>query len=113
MLRMQAVHRARRVQFVNQQALKIRELEATSIRHEKTIETMCESNEIAQLLIAQYKAQEEEEVALEIREQSRRNREIRQNESELKTLRQSNEELRVLLVYETKNLAEAESGARR
>ena len=56
---------------------------------------MRQSNGIAQLLIAQYKAQEEEEAALEIREQSRHNRELRQNESELDTLRQSNEELRV------------------
>ena len=65
--------------------------------------------------------------ALKIREQSRRNRELRQNESELETPRQSNEEPRVLLADETKryermlrdrnksakNLAEAESGARR
>ena len=64
---------------------------------------------------------------LSIREQSRRNRELRQNESELETPRQSNEEPRVRLADETKryermlrdrnksakNLAEAESGARR
>ena len=77
--------------------------------------------------IAQYKAQEDEEAAQELREQNRRSRDHHQHESELDTLRNNNEQLRELLDEETKkserlirdrdrvakNLAEAESGARR
>ena len=68
MRRMQAVYRAQRVQQVNQMALRIRELEAAASRHGEEIARERDTNAIAQLLIAQYKAQEEEAAALEIRE---------------------------------------------
>ena len=84
---MQAVHRARRVQQVNHMALKIRELEAAASRHGEEIAPERDANAIAQLLITQYKAQEDEETALEIREQNRRNRDLLQHESVLDTLR--------------------------
>ena len=110
---MQAVYRARRIQQVNQMALRIRELEAAASRHGEEIARERDANAIAQLLIAQYKAQEDEETALEIREEKRRSRDLRQKESELDTLRQSNEQLRELLDKETKksakNFAEVES----
>ena len=83
MRRMQAVYRAQKFQYINNQALRTRELEATAIRHEKTIEDLREKDEIAQLLI---KAQEDKDAALEIKEQSRRNSDFRRNESELETL---------------------------
>ena len=127
MRRMQTVHRARRVQQVDQMALKIRSLEAAASRHGEEIARERDADGIAQLLIAQYKAQEDEEAAQELREQNRRSRDDHQHENELDTLRNHNEQLRALLEEETKkserlardrsksakNLAEAESGARR
>ena len=57
---MQTVHRARRVQQVDQMALKIRALEAAASRHGEEIARERDADAIAQLLIAQYKAQEDE-----------------------------------------------------
>ena len=127
MRRMQAVHRERRVIQVDNLVLKIRALEAAAIRHEEEMAREREGNAIAQLLIAQYKAQEDEEAEQELRAQHRRSRDDNQYEDELATLRNHNEQLRELLAAETqkaerlerdrnksiKNLAEAESGARR
>ena len=50
MRRMQAVHRALRVQQVNQMALRIRELEAAASRHGEEIARERDANAIAQLL---------------------------------------------------------------
>ena len=62
------VHRSRRIQHLNNHGLRIRELEATSIRQEKTIEDLRERNDIAQLLITRYKEHENEEATLESKE---------------------------------------------
>ena len=127
MRREQAVHRARRVYQVDNLILKIRALEAAASRHEEEMAREREGNAIAQLLIAQYKAKEDEEAEQELRAQHRRSRDDNQYEDELDTLRNHNEQLRELLEAETqkaerlerdrsksiKNLAEAESGVRR
>ena len=127
MRRMQAVHRARRVIQVDNLVLKIRALEAAASRHEEEMAREREGNAIAQLLIARYKAKGDEEAEQEHRSQHRRSRDDDQHENELDTLRTHNEQLRALLEEETKkserlardrsksikNLAEAESGARR
>ena len=119
--------RSGRVIQVDQLVLKIRALEAAASRHGEEIAREREANAIAQLLIAQYKAQEDEEAAQELRAQHRRNRDEDKHEDELDTLRTHNEQLRELLEEETKkserlahdrsksakNLAEAESGGRR
>ena len=94
MRRMQTVHRARRVQQVDQMALKIRSLEAAASRHGEEIARERDADGIAQLLIAQYKAQEDEEAAQELREQNRRSRDDHQHENELDTLRNHNEQRR-------------------
>ena len=127
MRRMQAVHRARRVIQVDNLVLKIRALEAAANQHEEEMAREREGNAIAQLLIARYKAKEDEEAEQEHRSQHRRSRDDDQHENELDTLRTHNEQLRALLEEENKkserfardrsksmkNLAEAESGARR
>ena len=51
-----------------------------------------EANAIAQLLTAQYKAQEDEEAAQELRAQHRRSRDDDQHENELDTLRNHDEQ---------------------
>ncbi len=61
MRRMQAVHRARRVIQIDNLVLKIRALEAAASRHGEEIARERDANAIAQLLIAQYKALEDEE----------------------------------------------------
>ena len=125
--RMQAVHRARRVIQIDNLVLRIRALEAAAIQHEEEMAREREGNAIAQLLIAQYKAKEDEDAEQERRAQHRCSRDADQHENELDTLRTHNEQLRALLEEETKkserlardrnksikNLAEAESGARR
>ena len=61
-----------------------------------------EGNAIAQLLIARYKAKEDEEAEQELRSQHRRSRDDNQYEDELDSLRNHNEQLRELLEAETK-----------
>ena len=124
---MQAVHRERRVIQVDNLVLRIRALEAAATKHEEDMARERDGNAIAQLLIAQYKAKEDEDAEQERRAQHRRSRDADQHEDELDTLRTNNEQLRALLEEETKkserlardrnkslkNLADAESGARR
>jgi hypothetical protein len=102
MRRMQAMHRARKVIQVDNLALKIRALEAAAIRHGEEIAREREANAIAQLLIARYKAKDDEEAEQELRSQHRRSRDDDQHENELDTLRNHNEQLRALLEAETK-----------
>ena len=124
--RAQAVYRERRVIQVDNLVLRIRALEAAATKHEEDMARELDGNAIAQLLIAQYKAKEDEDAEQERRAQHRRSRDADQHEDELDTLRTNNEQLRALLEEETKkserlardrnkaakNLAEAESGAR-
>ena len=126
MRRMQPVHRARRVIQVDNLVLKIRALEAAASRYEEEMAREREGNAIAQLLIARYKAKEDEDAEQELRSQHRSSRDDDQYENELDTLRTHNE-LRALLEEETKkserlardrsksikNLAETEAGVRR
>ena len=88
------MHRARRVIQIDNLVLEIRALEEMARE--------LEGNAIAQLLIARYKAKEDEEAEQELRSQHRRSRDDDQHENELDTLRTHNEQLRALLEEETK-----------
>ena len=71
--------------------------EATVKSQAARIEDLNESNNIAQLLIANYKANEDEEADVERRLSKRFDRERRQYDSQVEDLSQRNEDLRLLL----------------
>jgi len=131
---MQNAHRVNRVQHIanlrqsiNALQQRIRELEAQVDRQEHAMNGLRDDNQTAQLLIAHYKADEDEAAELERRGKNRLMRDRERIEEEIDALTQDNEGLRVRLVDETKkyermlrdrnafvkNLAEAEKVARR
>jgi len=102
MHRMQNVHRVDRVQYIanlkqsiNSLQQRIRELEAQVDRQEHAMNGLRDDNQTAQLLIAHYKADEDEVAELERRDRQR-------IEEEIDALTQGIEGLRVRLVDETK-----------
>ena len=87
---MQKTHRANNVQYIanlrqsiNQLQQRIRDLEAQVNRLEHAEEGLRDDNKTAQLLIAQYKATEDEAAELDRRRSSRRDQERHQNEQEM------------------------------
>ena len=134
MHRMQNVHVVNRVQYIanlkqsiNSLQQRVRELEAQVDRQEHAMNGLRVDNQTAQLLIAHYKADEDEAAEMERRGTNRRMRDRQRTDEEIDALTQGNEGLRVQLVDETKkyermlrdrntsmkNLAEAEKGAKR
>ena len=109
MHRMQNVHRVNRVQHIanlrqniNTLQQRIRELEARADRQEHALQGLRDNNQTAQLLIAHYKADEDEAAELERRGTNRLMRDRQRIEDEIEALTQGNEGLRVRLVDETK-----------
>ena len=87
---MQKTHRAHNVQYIanlrqniNQLQQRISDLEAQVNRLEHAGEGLRDDNKTAQLLIAQYKATEDEAAELDRRRSSRRDQERHQNEQEM------------------------------
>ena len=76
--------------------------EATAKNQAAHIADLNESNNIAQLLIAQYKESEDGEADMERRLSNRFDRERRQYDSQVEDLSQRNEDLRLLLAEEKK-----------
>ena len=76
--------------------------EATAKNQAARIADLNESNNIAQLLIAQYKESEDGEADMERRLSNRFDRERRQYDSQVEDLSQRNEDLRLLLAEEKK-----------
>ena len=134
MHRMQNVHRVNRVQYIanlkqsiSSMQQRIRELEAQLERQELALNGLRDDYQTAQLLIAHYKADEEEAAEMERRGTNRLMRDRQRTDEEIDALTQGNEGLRVRLVDETKkyermlrdrnasmkNLAETEKGAKR
>ena len=117
---MQQAHRAKRVQHIANLQQRMRDLEFHLVRQEQEVKVLHDKNKTAQLLIAHYTAEEDEEAELERRGTSRLMRDRQRTEEEI-------DALRVRLVDDTKkyelmlrdcnasvkNLAEAEKGARR
>ena len=106
---MQNAHRVSRVQHIAnlQQSIntlqqRIRDLEAQFDRQEHAIKGLRDDNHTAQLLIAHYKAEEDEAAELERRGTNRLMRDRQRIDEEIDALTQGNEGLRVRLVDETK-----------
>ena len=99
---MQNAHRVNRVkhianlrQSITALQQRIRELGALTDRQEQTMQGMREDNQTAQLLIAHYKAEEDEAAEMERRGTSRLMRDRQRIEEEIEALTQDNEGLRV------------------
>ena len=88
-------------QSINTLQQRIKELEAQSDRQEHAIKGLRDDNQTTQLLIAHYKAEEDEAAELERRGTNRLMRDRQRIEKEIDALTQGNEGLRARLVDET------------
>ena len=87
---MQKALRAKRVKHIANLQQRIIQLESHLVRQEQKVRVLHDKNETAQLLIAHYKAEEDEEAELERRGTSRFMRDRQRTEEEIDALTQNN-----------------------